>query len=202
MTSIVVKCTIATNLFRTTWREIIIFTMLYIIVFQFIIKRNVELQCRQVVWKNVRPGGWFFVNYHRIYLTNSTLWQGHHVSSCQVIWNNIATLLFCRDTDIAASKNASQLLKSGCAARLGAATRNYNQHHVDQNATQASESVTVTQDANCGAPERTRPTYWRCLVTEYANILWQHRYVSTESEKCPVERPMTGQNTHFEQLIR
>ena len=200
MTSIVVKCTIATNLFRTTWREIIIFTMLYIIVFQFIIKRNVELQCRQVVWKNVRPGGWFFVNYHRIYLTNSTLWQGHHVSSCQVIWNNIATLLFCRDTDIAASKNASQLLKSGCAARLGAATRNYNQHHVDQNATQASEGV--TPDANCGAPERTRPTYWRWLVTEYANILWQHRYVSTESEKCPVERPMTGQNTHFEQLIR
>lgn len=35
--------------FRTTWREIIMFTMLYIIVFQFIIKRNVELQCRQVV---------------------------------------------------------------------------------------------------------------------------------------------------------
>ena len=200
MTSIVVKCTIATNLFRTTWREIIIFTMLYIIVFQFIIKRNVELQCRQVVWKNVRPGGWFFVNYHRIYLTNSTLWQGHHVSSCQVIWNNIATLLFCRDTDIAASKNASQLLNSGCAARLGAATRNYNQHHVDQNATQASEGG--TQDANCGAPERTRPTYWRCLVTEYANIRRHPRYISTESEKCPVERPMTGQNTHFEQLIR
>ena len=59
-----------------------------------------------------------------------------------------------------------------------------------------------TQDANCEAPERTSPTSWRSHVTEYANILWQHRYVSTESEKCPVERPMTGQNTHFEQLIR
>ena len=48
---------------------------------------------------------------------------------------------------------------------------------------------------------RVRPS-WRSHVTEYANILWHHRYVSTESEKCPVERPMTGQNTHFEQLIR
>ena len=48
---------------------------------------------------------------------------------------------------------------------------------------------------------RGRPS-WRSHVTEYANILWQHRYVSTESEKCPVERPMTGQNAHFEQLIR
>ena len=135
MTSIVVKCTIATNLFRTTWREIIIFTMLYIIFFQFIIKRNVELQCRQVVWKNVRPGGWVFVNYHRIYLTNSTLWQGHHVSSCQVIWNNIATLLFCRDTDIAASKKrqlAAQIrLRSstgGCYAKLQPAPRRPKRH--------------------------------------------------------------------------
>ena len=93
-------------------------------------------------------------------------------------------------------KNASSLLKSGCAARLGAATRNYNQHHVDQNATQASEGG--TQDANCEAPERTSPTSWRSHVTEYANILWQHRYVSTESEKCPVERPLPGQNAHFE----
>ena len=59
-----------------------------------------------------------------------------------------------------------------------------------------------TQAANCEAPERTSPNSWRSHVTEYANILWQHRYVSTESEKCPVERPMTGQNTHFEQLIR
>ena len=135
MTSIVVKCTIATNLFRTTRREIIIFTMLYIIVFQFIIKRNVELQCRQVVWKNVRPGGWVFVNYHRIYLTNSTLWQGHHVSSCQVIWNNIATLLFCRDTDIAAGKKrklAAQIrLRSstgGCYAKLQPAPRRPKRH--------------------------------------------------------------------------
>ena len=55
-----------------------------------------------------------------------------------------------------------------------------------------------TQAANCGAPERTRPTSWRSHVTEYANILWQHRYVSTESEKCPVERPLPGQNAHFE----
>ena len=59
-----------------------------------------------------------------------------------------------------------------------------------------------TQDANCEAPERTSPTSWRSHVTEYANIRRHPRYISTESEKCPVERPMTGQNTHFEQLIR
>ena len=62
--------------------------------------------------------------------------------------------------------------------------------------------VVGTQDANCGAPERTSPTSWRSHVTEYANIRRHPRYISTESEKCPVERPMTGQNTHFEQLIR
>ena len=75
-----------------------------------------------------------------------------------------------------------------------------NNHRDTIHATQAPGGG--TQDANCETPERTSPTSWRSHVTEYANILWQHRYVSTESEKCPVERPMTGQNTHFEQLIR
>ena len=73
---------------------------------------------------------------------------------------------------------------------------------ISEENTVTQAAVGGTQAANCEAPERTSPTSWRSHVTEYANILWQHRYVSTESEKCPVERPLPGQNTHFEQLIR
>ena len=87
-------------------------------------------------------------------------------------------------------------------AKVSAGTSDRHHETISEENTATQAPGGGTQAANCGAPERTSPTSWRSHVTEYANILWQHRYVSTESEKCPVERPMTGQNTHFEQLIR
>ena len=54
--------------------------------------------------------------------------------------------------------------------------------------------------------ERGRPP-GAAMLSDHKTTSWREyrrhpRYISTESEKCPVERPLPGQNTHFEQLIR